>query len=86
MAEPSAPAASSAWIDEYPTEHRELLQQHGMPPDADRRAAEYNNRLISVAKDNLEADQFLEAVEDLRDDLLGDGPPDADEYDPPDWQ
>jgi hypothetical protein len=78
----SASVADAAWLDAYPPEHRDLLAREGMPPGADRRALEFNERLIGLAGDGLAADVFRAAVEHLTDDLFAAGAGDPDEYEP----
>ena len=79
----AAPAAGPDWTDAYPAEHRALLAREGMPPGSDRRGREreFNESVIRLAVDGLDEAHFRVAIEHLKDDLFGDGPPTAEECD-----
>ena len=79
----AAPAAGPDWTDAYPAEHRALLAREGMPPGSDRRGREreFNESVIRLAVDGLDEAHFRVAIEHLKDDLFGDGPPTEAEID-----
>jgi hypothetical protein len=80
---PGAHVAGPNWTDAYPAEHRDLLAREGMPPASDRRGREreFNERVIGLAGDGLDEVRLHEAIEHLKDEMLGDGPPTKEEID-----
>jgi hypothetical protein len=71
-----------AWLDRYAPEHHDVLREHGIPPDADRRALEFNERVVGLLADGLDQAAFRAAIEDLKDDMFGDGRDDGNDYEP----
>jgi hypothetical protein len=80
---PEIHVAGPNWTDDYPAEHRDLLIREGMPPGTDRRgrAHEFNESVIRLAGDGLDEAHFRAAIEHLKDEMFGDGPPTAAEID-----
>ena len=70
-----------SWLDAYPPEHRDLLREYGMPPDADRAHGSTSASSGSPATASMML-RFAPRLRHLKDDLFGEGPGDPDEYEP----